>query len=209
MTRTAAVVLAAGCSRRMGRPKQLLPFRGRSLLRHAVGTALETPARPVVVVLGAGAGRLAAELAGLPVLVAENPAWDLGPGTSVRAAVAAVERLADPVDAVLLMACDQPFVTAAHLLRLLEARAEAGLPMAASEYEGGPGVPAVFARECFSALSALDPTSGAKPLLARRPEMVARVPFPAAAIDLDTPEDYERWAATPPGVSTEEPHADA
>jgi CTP:molybdopterin cytidylyltransferase MocA len=77
----AAVVLAAGGSTRMGRPKQLLPWRGRSLLWRAADVALEAGCSPVVVVLGAAADRLRPELDGIPVTVVENPDWEQGPGT--------------------------------------------------------------------------------------------------------------------------------
>jgi len=190
----AAVVLAAGGSTRMGRPKPLLPWGGRSLLRHAVGVALDAGCEPVVVVLGAAADRLRAELDGIPVVTAENPDWELGPGTSVRAGVDAV----GPADAVVFLACDQPLVDAVHVRRLIDARRASGRPMAASEYAGSAGVPALFARECFPDLRALPAGSGAKQLLARRPDLVAVVPFPAGTVDLDTPEDYERFTREQP-----------
>jgi molybdenum cofactor cytidylyltransferase len=174
----------------MGRPKQLLPFRGRSLLRHAVEAALTAGCDPVVVVLGANADRLRAELDGLAVTVVENAAWADGPGTSVRAGTAAAE--AAGADAVVFLLCDQPLVDAGHVLRLVEARRESGLAMAASGYSGTVGVPALFARECFADLRATAPAAGAKQLLARAPDRVAVVPFPAGAVDLDTPEDYEQ-----------------
>src|SRR5439155_8612898 len=123
--------------------------------------------------------------------------WKLGPGTSVRAAVEAVE--ANPeVGALVFLLCDQPFVDGNHIRRLIEASRATGNPMAASNYAGTLGVPALFARECFPALRALHPTAGAKQLFARRPDEVAAVPFPDGEIDLDTPEDYARWLARTP-----------
>lgn len=199
MTRVAGIVLAAGGSSRMGRPKQLLPFRGRSLLRHAAGVALAGGCDPVVVVLGAGADRLRAELDGLPVTTAENPDWEQGPGTSVRAGVAAV----GAADAVVFLLCDQPLVDAAHVRRLVAAHRATGRPMVASGYGGSVGVPALFARACFPALLATPPAAGAKPLLTRDPDAVAVVSFPAGAVDLDTPADYERRRTTADPLTTE------
>jgi molybdenum cofactor cytidylyltransferase len=194
VTRIAAVVLAAGGSTRMGRPKALLLWQGRSLLRHTVGVAREAGCNPVIVVLGAAADRLRPDLDGVPVLLAENPDWELGPGTSIRVGLDAI----GPADAVVFLACDQPLVDAAHVRRLIAAHRETGRPMAASGYAESAGVPALFARECFPDLGSLPPGSGAKQLIARHPEAVAVVPFPAGAIDLDTPEDYERFTREQP-----------
>lgn len=205
MTRAAVVVLAAGGSSRMGRPKQMLPVGGRTLLRRTAETALECG--PAVVVLGAAADRLATELAGLPVSVVVNPDWAKGPGTSVAVGVAAVEALSGPADAIVFLLCDQPAVTAENVRRLVAVHETTGASMVASGYGESVGVPALFAREWFAALKALDPAAGAKQLLARHPDRVAVVPFPAGAIDLDTPADYERWLAAPPAISTEESHA--
>jgi molybdenum cofactor cytidylyltransferase len=194
VSNVAAVVLAAGGSTRMGRPKQLLPWDGRTLLRHAVEVAGEAGCDPVVVVLGAAADRLRPELDGLPVTVVENPVWEQGPGSSVRVGLTAV----GPADAVVFLVCDQPLVDAAHVRRLIVAERTTGRPMAASQYEDTLGVPALFARECIADLRALPPGAGARQLLARRPEAVAVVPFPAGAIDLDTPADYERLVREQP-----------
>lgn len=197
MTQVAVAVLAAGGSSRMGRPKQLLPFCGRSLLRHAAEVALAADCGPVVAVLGANAGALRAELNGLPVEVVVNREWESGPGTSVRAAADAVEAMSG-VAALVFLLCDQPLVSAEHVRQLIGASRASGVPMAASGYAGALGVPALFARECFHALRALDPAAGAKQLLARQPGAVAAVPLPDGAIDLDTPEDYARWLARTP-----------
>jgi molybdenum cofactor cytidylyltransferase len=170
----------------MGRPKQLLPFRGQSLLRRAAAVALDAGCDPVVVVLGAGADRLRGELDGLAVTVAENPVWELGPGTSLRAGLAA----AAGAEAVVVLQCDQPLVDADHVRRLVAAHQSTRSPMAASGYAGTVGAPALFARACFPELRALAPSVGAKQLLARTPDEVAVVPFPDAAVDVDTAEDY-------------------
>jgi molybdenum cofactor cytidylyltransferase len=190
-----AVILAAGGSSRMGRPKQLLPYHGRSLLRHAAAVALAGGCEPVVVVLGAAADQMRTELEGLAVTVAENPDWSQGPGASVRAGLASV---GEP-EAVVFLLCDQPLIDEDHVRRLIGAWRETGRPMVASGYDGTFGVPALFARETFPRLRTLDPASGAKRLLVGTPEAVAVVPFPAGAIDLDTPGDYERFRTDPAG----------
>lgn len=184
----AAVVLAAGGSTRMGRPKQLLPVRGTSLVRHAVAAARDGGCDPVVVVVGANADAVEAELTGESVRVMRNADWAAGPGTSVRTGVAAV----GAAEAVVVLLCDQPFVDAAHVRRLIGEYGATGRPMAASAYAGEVGVPALFVRSCFADLLALDPAAGAKRLLARNGDRVAAVPFPAGAVDLDTPADYAR-----------------
>lgn len=194
MTRVAAVILAAGGSSRMGRPKQLLPYRGQSLLRRAAAVAGSAGCDPVAIVLGAGSDRLRPELAGANLTVIENPEWADGPGTSVRAGVRAVWA----ADAVVFLVCDQPLVNACHVRRLIDVWRSTGLPMAASGYAGTVGVPAVFARDCFAALESLPAAAGAKQLLARQPGQVAIVPFPAGEVDLDTPDDYERLIAVEP-----------
>ncbi len=182
----AIVVLAAGGSTRMGSAKQLLPLAGVSLIRRAASAALATGCRPAVVVLGRDATVMRAELAGLDVIAVDNHDWHLGMGGSIRAAMAAV-----PADAagVVVTLCDQPHVDAAALATLIAAFHRTGRTVAA-RYAGTLGVPVVFGRDTFPDLLALDPAAGAKRLMAG-PDVVA-IDLPAAAVDVDTPEDYRR-----------------
>ncbi|HEX5324266.1 MAG TPA: nucleotidyltransferase family protein [Capsulimonadaceae bacterium] len=191
--RIAVVLLAAGGSTRLGRPKQLLPYNGSTLLRHAVETALAAKLGPVVLVLGAQAEACREAVAGLPVAIVVNAQWDAGMGGSIAAGVAALTR--DPgqtPDAAILMLCDQPGVTPEHLNRLAAAFRAGDAPIVASAYGGSAGVPALFSRRLFPDLMALNPAQGAKALIARHGERVARVDFPEGALDIDTPADYER-----------------
>jgi len=171
----------------MGQPKQLLRFDGQSLLRRTTAAALTAGCDPVVVVLGALGNPLRDELSGLPAIVLDNPDWEQGPGTSIRCGMTAI----GTADAVTFLVCDQPFVDAEHLKRLIHAWRESGLPMAASAYADAIGVPALFDASCFADLRQLPPESGAKKLLLRHRERVAAVPFPGGAFDLDTPEDAQ------------------
>ena len=105
--------------------------------------------------------------------------------------------LIDSNDAVMLMTCDQPLVETALIAELIEVRKQTGKPIVASSYMNTLGVPALFDRSCFPALLSLPDDSGAKSLIVRRPADVASVLFEDGAIDIDTPEDFQRLTARP------------
>jgi CTP:molybdopterin cytidylyltransferase MocA len=194
----ACVLLAAGGSTRLGRPKQLIRHRGRPLLLHAVAAARGAmPAAPLIVVVGANALRVRAVLqrARCGAHVVANSRWREGMSTSLRVGLAAVPRTAR---AVLVLLVDQPRVGTAALARLLAAwRRWPGVP-AAARYDGRVGVPAVLPRRRWGALKALRGDQGARALL-RGTELPTLVDLPEAALDVDTPADIDalRGAATP------------
>lgn len=176
-----AIILAAGASRRLGRPKQLVELDGESLLRRAVRAALAGCA-PVLVVVGSRAGDMAAHLAGLPVTVVANEAWETGMASSIRCGIRALPAGAE---AVLFLVCDQIAVDGALVRRLLEARAEHPDAVIACGYGGARGTPSIFPGRCFPALQELQGDRGARGLLG---EAVV-VPFPEGERDVDRPED--------------------
>jgi molybdenum cofactor cytidylyltransferase len=189
---TAAMILAAGGSRRMGRAKQLLRVGGRSLVRRAAEAAVAAGCAPVVVVVGARAHDVEGELLGCGIEIARNEGWERGIGTSIRAGVAHVLALPHQPSAMMIMLCDQPQVGAAVLERLMKAHAGAGRRVTAAEFDGTLGPPVIVDAALFPALLGLPDDRGAKALWMERPEIVQRVACPAAGVDLDTPEDFER-----------------
>ncbi|RKH47369.1 nucleotidyltransferase family protein [Corallococcus sp. AB049A] len=188
MTTVAIVLLAAGGSSRLGQPKQLLRHEGTSLVRRAAERALA--ASPVVtVVLGAKRDEVGAELRGLAVRCVDNPGWALGQGSSLHAGL----RVLPPdVDGALLMLCDQLRVDTDHLRSLIATFERTHAPIVASAYAGTRGVPALFSRALFPELAALEPTGGARGLIARDPSRVVEVPLPGGEEDVDTAEDVLR-----------------
>jgi molybdenum cofactor cytidylyltransferase len=186
---TAALILAAGGARRMGSPKALLQWRGRSLLRHIAEVAAATPCGPIHVVLGCEADALMAELVGLDVEITQNEEWKSGIGSSVAAGVS---RLPDDCRGLMLLLCDQPFATPELLRKMLEARDRSHSPMAACRYGGTLGPPAYFDASLFGRLKSLRGDRGAKSLLLEEPDRVATVEFARGTIDIDTTDDYVR-----------------
>ena len=191
----AVVILAAGGSSRMGSPKQLLPFAGKPLVRHAVETALQTNCRGVVVVLGANAGEIRPVLEGLEtrgkfLTITENPRWAEGMGSSIHAGLEALS--AQQVQGLILTLSDMPLVTAAILQRLASEHDRTGQPIVSSSYAGTVGVPVFFAASHFSQLQELAPQQGCKGVILKNGEAVLRIPCPEAEADIDTPQDYAR-----------------
>lgn len=178
--KTAVIILAAGDSTRLGQPKQLLPFRGRPLLSHAIETA--SAVGPPFVVLGA----IRAVVSN--AIIVKNLAWSEGMASSIRAGIAALPR---EIDGAILMTCDQPLISSDFLRRL----ANSG-PIAAAEYNNTIGVPAYFSREFFSQLLNLKGKAGAKSVLLAHVEKLKRLPCPEAARDIDTLEDYRSLSAS-------------
>ena len=183
-----AVVLAAGSSSRMGRPKQTLQFKGESLLRRAVQAAIGAGCDPVIVVTGAHADLSRRELEGLDVREVLNTSWETGMASSVRAGV---EAIAD-ADAVVLLLCDQPHVTSEVISDLIAAYRSTGKPIIASTYGETFGVPALFSHTLFHELTQLEGTSGAKEVIKRHRADVHFLPFQDGNVDIDTVDDFSR-----------------
>ncbi len=186
-----AVILAAGGSRRLGEPKQLLAWRGATLLRRAATAAVDAGCRPVIVVLGAAADRCRAELAGLSVAVAENGAWEAGLAGSLQVGLSALLARAPETSGALFVPADQPLLTADLLRRLVrEHRAHPERPVAC-RYASAVGAPALIPARLFAEVAGLAGDTGAREILRRHHRDVVAVPFPGGELDIDTPADLE------------------
>ena len=186
----AAIVLAAGASRRLGRPKQLLMQGGETMIERVVRLANESGAVPVLAVLGARHELIRESLRLSNFTFVINSSWEQGVSTSIRAGLAALENSAPQTAGALILACDQPRVSAGHLRAMLNAFAAHETPaIVASAYQGVLGIPAVFPREVFTSLRALRGDKGARVLLMRPPCPLIALPFPGGEIDIDLPVD--------------------
>ena len=189
MTRSQIIILAAGASTRLGSPKQLLQWQGRSLLKHAVQTAAEVVPKPVVV-LGANATQLEAELDTDVVQIVHNSSWQEGIASSIHAGLSIVLNQSPPVEQVIFMVCDQPHVSADLLKQLISEQQQTGKPIVASAYANTLGIPALFTKAMFSQLFDLHGDMGAKKIIQQHPHGTATVNFPLGNIDIDTTEEY-------------------
>jgi molybdenum cofactor cytidylyltransferase len=191
---TAIIILAAGSSTRMGKPKQLLTYDNRTFLRHAAEVAVASVCRPILIVLGAYASQLQSEIDDLPVRSVTNERWADGMGCSIQVGVGALKNYdrTDNTEALVLMLCDQPYVSAAVINDLVTAYHANDKGIIASEYSGTLGVPALFGREYFAELAAMSGAVGAKHLIAAHASDVMSVPFSKGITDIDTPEDYRQ-----------------
>ena len=195
MARIGAVILAAGGSSRFGKPKQLVRFEGRTLVEHAIEAAVGGGCQPVVLVIGSDGSAVRTVISDATISLVENARWSEGIGTSIDAGMRRLLELAPDSEAVVLLVCDQPFVTDQIVTRLVQQWRETGKTIVASRYSDTLGVPALFAASCVEELLRLPPDSGAKPIILLHPERVATVPFPEGATDIDTLQDYDRIAA--------------
>lgn len=188
MNAHAAIVLAAGGSQRLGRPKQLLSRDGETLVHRALRLAATTQPQRILLVTGAHAPEIAAACADLPVQIVDNPAWRQGLGSSLRAAAQALASSGTPPRRCLLLACDQPALQAGHLRALLDAAQRSRAQCALTDYGDACGIPAVVTTALLA--QAPDQDRGLRAILAALPENeVARVANAELALDVDTAED--------------------
>lgn len=174
----------------MGHPKQLLKYQGRTLIYHAVSTAVNSVCEPIIVVLGANADLIRPEIASFPVTMVLNRDWQRGMSTSIRIGLETLLNINPHSDTVVLMLCDQPYVSTALINQLVEIYYTTKQPIIASQYGEIFGVPALFARSIFPLLTSLEGDQGARQIIKKSLSMVVPVNFPLAAMDIDTPNDY-------------------
>ena len=187
----AGLVLAAGGSRRLGRPKQLLPYEGATLLDHTVATARACEFDQLLVAVGGESEKVRGrvDLSGTEGVV--NPGFGAGCSSSIAVAMEAL----DPAATVLvLMLGDQPGVVPATVRVLLAARGDA--PIAVCRYDDGRGHPFAFGREAFGDLRSLHGDKAVWRMLDERTDAVAEVPMAGRVpLDVDTWADYEAVVA--------------
>jgi molybdenum cofactor cytidylyltransferase len=191
MANIGAVILAAGESSRFAQPKQLIEFRGRTLIKGVVEAAKEAGCRPIIVVTGNDSPKVATAIDDDNICIAENTQWRDGIGTSIRVGAQRLIDIAPEAKAVVLLVCDQPFITGKILTSLMELWSATGKSIVASSYSNTLGVPALFDRTLFVELLRLEDETGAKPIILSIPGRVAELPFPEGASDIDTLADYQ------------------
>ena len=184
-------MLAAGSSSRMGRPKQLLSHNGKSLLEHTVDSANDAEANPVVVVLGANAELLENIVDEKKVHIVENKEWKEGMASSIRCGLQTLLHIAPSSDAVIIMVCDQPYVSASLLNELIAAQNKTGKQIVTSKYENTIGPPALFYKSIFPELLELKGDAGARKIVEQHTNEIATVLFTKGNIDIDTEADYK------------------
>jgi molybdenum cofactor cytidylyltransferase len=186
-----AVLLAAGASTRMGRPKLLLALGGEPIVRRTARAICASGYDEVVVVSGGEQPGIMAALEGLPVRHAHNPDFTSGMGSSFRAGVL---QLGPESEAAMFALADQPFVTAAEYRAILDSWRLQRPPIVSSRFGEVTAPPHLFVRSLYPELAVLE--HGARPVLQRHTSATVVLHFPAdLLLDIDTPEDYERATA--------------
>jgi molybdenum cofactor cytidylyltransferase len=189
---TGIIILAAGSSSRMGKPKQQLVYKEQTLLQRAIQVAAGITEHKTIVVLGAGNETILPDVDSKIVDIVINPDWDQGMASSVKSGITALQTLYPQIQSALLMLCDQPFVTTELLQQLIETGGGDEKSIVASTYQDTVGVPVLFGKAWFNELLDLQGQEGAKVMLTKYKTNVITIPFHLGNIDIDTPEDYQR-----------------
>jgi len=192
MERYGVLLLAAGESTRLGAPKQYLIYRGDSLLRNAVRTAVELRTAATVVVAGKDPAIMRAQLKDLPAEVFVNDGYAEGMASSIREGVRYFTERHPRVTHILILLCDQPYMDVPHLRNLIHRQQLTAASVTASHYADRKGAPALFERAVFPQLLNLTGDTGARHIIESLGNSVEVVPFPGGVIDIDTLESYQR-----------------
>ncbi|MCR9015675.1 nucleotidyltransferase family protein [Aquiflexum gelatinilyticum] len=187
--RTGVIILAAGSSSRLGQPKQLLEFNGKTLLEIAVEAAQNSLAQSCVVVLGANAELISSSIKNIHVDKVVNENWKNGMASSMQKGLKYLMENSDP-DQVILMLSDQPFVNKEILNLLITNKLNTNSEIIACRYKETFGVPVLFSKKYFPELLSLTGNEGAKKLVMAHQDDLHAIDFPKGAIDIDTMEDY-------------------
>lgn len=188
-SKLSVLILAAGASTRMGKPKQLLAWKNTTLLGHAIAQAKQV-SETIFVILGANSKEIKEKIND-DVIVLENPNWEIGMGTSIACGVNELICI-NSHDAVLIMLADQPLLEAPYLLKLKERFFTSEYKIIATVYGSKNGVPAVFDASLFAKLSVLNDDYGARKLMQEYKDSLHALDSNGKALDIDTPRTYQK-----------------
>lgn len=188
---TGILILAAGNSSRLGEPKQLLNFKGKTLLRNVVEEALKV-SDSVIVVTGSNHSEISKEIDNLEVKITENISWNEGMGSSIKIGIAELLNSFPAVENCIISVCDQPFIEASVFSYLIQMQKDSQKEIVASKYSDTLGTPVLFSKKYFKELFCLSGSEGAKKLLQKFKDDIAEISFEQGAIDIDTPSDYQK-----------------
>jgi len=186
----AVIILAAGESSRLGTPKQLVKFEGKTLLQRVIDEVDKLSVAQRFVVLGSGAAAIMKQVHSSVSKTVLADDWKSGMSASLKAGLQSIDE--PNIDAVLIVLADQPFVTAELLSRLIEDFEKSGKGIVASEYDQVKGVPVIFAKKYFKDLLSLSGDHGAQSLIKKYSEDCASLSFAKGSIDIDTEDDLKR-----------------
>jgi len=184
------ILLAAGKSSRLGSPKQLLMYKGKNLMQHSIDMTV-TLGLDIVLVLGAFRDQILEQVNTFDAKIIENEEWNEGLSSSIRKGLEGVLSSNPDTEAVILVLCDQPFLSAEILKQILEKYHDTGLPIVHCRYGEASGPPTLFHRSMFPYLMELKGSQGAKKVVKTYPDKVALVDFADGKWDIDTMEDYQ------------------
>jgi molybdenum cofactor cytidylyltransferase len=187
-----SIILAAGSSSRLGQSKQLILVHGKTLLENSALVALNSGVEHVVVVLGAQAALHRKAIEKLPVDIVINSDWEKGMGNSLKAGLHHLITNNPKTEAVIIMVCDQPFLTSEHVKKLIASFQKTSSGIVASSYNETKGVPALFSRFLFDQLFQLEDGQGARKIIQNYQGTMPLIEFYMGEIDLDTPEDLNK-----------------
>jgi len=191
----AAVVLAAGASKRMPGIKQLLPWKDTTLLGHVLAQLKSTDVTDVYLVLGAYKDEILKQIDTTGITLIDNQDWEDGMGRSISKTIDFLREQHKNYDGLLLAVCDQPLLSINHYNKLINSCIDKNR-IVSSYYENGAGVPTVFGNQYVEELGSLTGDSGAKVIIKRHLKHLIPMDAPYGAIDLDTQEIYEMYLRT-------------
>lgn len=186
------LILAAGQSKRLGSSKQLLQYEGQTLINRLIGIIKKASSFPITVVLGANAENIKATIIKENVDIVINENWEEGMASSIRVGLEAANASTPNLDGIIILVCDQPFLTEESIRSLLELQKNSSLPIAACYYSNSIGTPALFHKSVFPELLALKGDTGARLIIKNRENEVAKLHFDKGVVDIDTLEDYNK-----------------
>lgn len=198
MKNTGIILLAAGNSSRMGSPKQLLVYQGKTFLERITDTALEVfDPNQIVLVLGARHHEISSVIKNKNIHIVINENWESGMASSIQSGMKTLCGLFPEMERCFISVCDQPYLTSNLFSKMLQLQKTSGKEIVVTKYADTLGAPALFSKKYFKPLTELTGEQGAKKIIQQNMNDVESFEFEKGAVDIDTPSDYNHLKTQP------------